>query len=50
MTEKNGATFLMAVGFFLIAISPMVGNKYLHIVTGLALTGLGYYLTKHKRP
>ncbi|HGO5801310.1 TPA: hypothetical protein ACK3JV_000051 [Streptococcus equi subsp. zooepidemicus] len=40
----------MAIGFFLIAISPMVGSKYLHIVTGLAFVGLGYYLTKRKRP
>lgn len=50
MTEKNGATFFNGCWLFLIAISPMVGNKYSHIVTGLALTGLGYYLTKHKRP
>lgn len=50
MTAKNGVSFLMAIGFFLIAISPIVGNKYLHIVTGLAFVGLGYYLTKRKRP
>ncbi len=49
MKEKNGATFLIAIGFFLITISPVLGNKYLHIVTGLTLIILGYCLIKRKR-
>lgn len=47
--EKNGATFLMALGFFLVAVSPLWGNKYLNIITGIALVGLGYYFLKKKK-
>ncbi|AGM99166.1 hypothetical protein [Streptococcus iniae] len=49
MKEKNGATFLMALGFFLMAISPLLGNKYPHIATGLFCIGVGYYQLKKKQ-
>lgn len=49
MKEKNGTAFLIAVGFFLIAISPLLGNKYLHIATGVFCILFGYYLLKKKK-
>ncbi|MGT2772172.1 hypothetical protein [Streptococcus marimammalium] len=49
MTQKNGSLFLMAIGFFLIAISPTMGNKYLNILSGLSLVLLGLYLIKKKK-
>ena len=46
MKEKRGATFLVALGFFIIATSPLMGNKYLQIISGFACLGLGFYLMK----
>ena len=47
--EKNGSTFLMALGFFLVAVSPLWGNKYLNIITGLTLVGCGYYFFEKEK-
>lgn len=41
--RKNWATFLIAVGGVLIALSPMTTGKYYNIITGLLLIGLGIY-------
>ncbi|WP_185696559.1 hypothetical protein [Streptococcus minor] len=46
--KGSWATFLLAFGFFLIAISPFSSRKYLTIVAGVALAGLGYFLTRKK--
>ncbi|BBA93514.1 hypothetical protein [Streptococcus ruminantium] len=37
MFSKNKSPFLLALGFFLIAVSPLYGNKYLNIIAGLVL-------------
>ncbi|WP_141651833.1 LPXTG cell wall anchor domain-containing protein [Streptococcus varani] len=41
-------TFLLSLGFFLVAISPLTNGKYLNIISGISLIALGYYLTKKK--
>lgn len=46
MPKKTGSSFVMALGFFIIAISPLLAYKYLHILSGLSLVALGYYLMK----
>lgn len=47
--EKNGSTFTIALGFFLIAVSPLYGYQYLNMLTGIALVGVGYYFLKKKK-
>ncbi len=37
MFSKNKSPFLLALGCFLIAISPLYGNKYFNIISGLVL-------------
>ncbi|HEL2002580.1 hypothetical protein K6V33_08965 [Streptococcus suis] len=37
MFSKNKSPFLLALGFFLIAISPLYGRTYLNIIAGLTL-------------
>lgn len=37
MFKKNKHPFLLSVGFFLIAVSPLYGNPYLNIIAGLSL-------------
>lgn len=48
MEKKTGPTFLMALGFFLISVSPLIGYKYLHILSGLFLVIVGYYWLKRQ--
>lgn len=46
MGDKKWRTFLIALGFFLIAVSQMTPFKVLNLVTGIFLTGSGFYLLK----
>ncbi|WP_242257820.1 hypothetical protein [Streptococcus thoraltensis] len=47
--EKNGLSFLTALGFFILAVSPTFGNKYYNIITGFLLIFLGFYLMKKRK-
>lgn len=46
--KKGNVSFLIALGFFVIAISPTFGNKYYNLITGFSLVILGVYLMKKK--
>ncbi|MCW6661288.1 hypothetical protein NHG28_03515 [Aerococcaceae bacterium NML201209] len=46
--KKSWATFLMALGAFLIAVSPLSTGKYLNILSGLALIVFGFVMVKRK--
>lgn len=48
MFSKNRYPFLLALGAFLIAISPLYGNPYFNIISGLALILLSVGLSKRK--
>ncbi len=48
MFSKNKSPFLLALGFFLIAISPLYGNKYLNIISGLVLILLSVLRSRRK--
>lgn len=48
MPDKNWQTFVIALGFFLIAISSITSFKLLNVSTGIVLILLGYFLLKKK--
>ncbi|HLR92338.1 MAG TPA: hypothetical protein VK048_04690 [Atopostipes sp.] len=49
--QKGNAwsSFLLAIGFLLIAIAPTTNAPFPQIVAGLAVLGIGFYLIKKKR-
>ncbi len=47
--EKNGSSFLIAFGFFIIAVSPTFGNQYYNLITGFLFIFLGFYWMKKRR-
>ncbi|MFC5631320.1 MULTISPECIES: hypothetical protein [Streptococcus] len=48
MPDKNWQTFVIVLGFFLIAISPITPFKLLNVITGIVLILLGFVLLKKK--
>ncbi|MDG3142083.1 hypothetical protein MKL29_04375 [Streptococcus suis] len=47
--KKSNVSFLIALGFFVIAISPTFGNKYYNLMTGFFLIILGLYVMKKNK-
>ncbi len=48
MFSKNKSPLLLALGFFLIAISPLYGNKYFNIISGLVFILLSVLRSRRK--
>lgn len=48
MFSKNHYPFILALGTFLIAISPLYGNPYLSIIFGLVLILLSVGMSRRK--
>lgn len=48
MPDKNWQTFVIALGFFLVAVSPLTPLRGVNAIAGFSLILLGYVLLKKK--